>query len=139
MKSFLWALTDLKGCNLEKRNERVMLGLKNMRKQLPNYLNTVCFHEAGITSSCVECWHLDVPTNRTTGPPPRRLVEEVFALFRASSFGFSCPLVFRADRSSKPFFFFFFFFFFFYFLYIFLTSLLEYNCFKMVCFCFITK
>lgn len=56
------ALTDLNGCNLEKRNEWVMLCLKNMRKQRPNCLNTICFSEASITGticSCVEHWHLE--------------------------------------------------------------------------------
>lgn len=50
-------------------------------------------------------WHLDSPANSMTGPPPRRLLEEavVFTLFRASSFGFSCPFVFLSCLLQRAF------------------------------------
>lgn len=65
MKLFPWALTDLKGCNFKK--ERVMLCLKNMRKQLPNCLNTTCFHEATSQASFVVGLNAGILTCPTTG------------------------------------------------------------------------
>lgn len=101
MKVFLWVLTGRSRCHLEKNNGSVMLCLKNRSKHLPNCLNTPCSHEVSISviiCHCVECWHLDVPANRTTGLSPRRLEEEeCFQLW------FSRPLLLRAGCYREPF------------------------------------
>ena len=82
--------------------------MTNVTEQFPNCLNTMCFLEASITGiigRCIECWDLDVPANRTPSHPRKTLAEEavVFTHLRASSFSFSCPLVFRAGFDREPF------------------------------------
>lgn len=78
----------LKGSNLETRKERVMLCLKNMRKQPAHCWNTTCFREAsvvGVICSRAECCHLDVPASGGTGPPAGSLVDGAVVLSALAS------------------------------------------------------